>query len=118
MQNLKNQKCLLHSLTNIEITKYFNIKIKFNRFYLGDNLPNIKHGPYAINLDDKQCKSTHWISLFINKSSAVHFNCIRTDHILEQILNKINEKSSMQDIFIVQSDYRFYNVFDFVELIS
>ena len=50
---------MLHSLTNIEITKYFNNEIKFNRFYLGDNLPNIKHGPYAINLDDKQCKSTH-----------------------------------------------------------
>ena len=38
-----------------------------------DNLPRIKDGVYVINLDDKQNKGTHWISLFIERNTAVYF---------------------------------------------
>ena len=43
----------LHCLGNIEITKYFNYKHKFNGVYSRENLPRIKDGAYVINLNDK-----------------------------------------------------------------
>ena len=37
----------------------------FNGVFSRNNLPKIKRGTYDINLDDKQSKGTHWVSLFI-----------------------------------------------------
>ena len=45
---------LLHTLSNIEITKYFNYEPRFNAVFSRDNLPRIKDGGYVINLEDKQ----------------------------------------------------------------
>ena len=36
---------------------------------------------YVINLDDKNSKGTHWVSLFINKSTAVYFDSFGTEYI-------------------------------------
>ena len=43
----------LHPLSNIEITKYFNYNPRFNDVFSRENLPTIKDGAYAINLNDK-----------------------------------------------------------------
>ena len=48
-----------HSLSNIEITKYFNYIPKFNGVFSKVNLHRIEDGVYLINLDDKQSKRTH-----------------------------------------------------------
>ena len=45
---------MLHPLSKIKITKYFNYKPRFNRIYLRDNLL----GAYAINLIDKKVKES------------------------------------------------------------
>ena len=50
----KNQKFLVpsHLLTNFEIQKYYQNKLKFNGVYSRNNLPkNIKDRVYIINLD-------------------------------------------------------------------
>ena len=50
----KNFSVLLHSLSNIKITKCFNYKPRFNGAFSKDNLPTIKDGAYVINLDDQK----------------------------------------------------------------
>ena len=39
--------------------------VVFTGVFSGDNLSRIKNGAHVINLDDKQSKGTHWVSLFI-----------------------------------------------------
>ena len=55
---------LFYHLSNIEINMYFNYKTRFNSVFSRDKLPRIKDGAYVKNLDDKESKGTHWISLF------------------------------------------------------
>ena len=70
------KKCLdlLHPLNNIEITNYFNAEPRFNGVLSRNNLPRIKEGVYVINLDDKNSKGTHRVSLFIDRNTAVYFD--------------------------------------------
>ena len=35
---------------------------------------------YAINLDDKNSKETHWVSLFIDRNLAVYFDYFGIEH--------------------------------------
>ena len=58
---------LLYPLNNIEITNYFNHKPRFNGVFSRTNSPRLKDGEYVINLDDKNSKGTHWVSLLIKK---------------------------------------------------
>ena len=57
----------LYPLNNIEITSCF----RFNCVSSKNNLPRIKNGAYVINLDDKNSKGIHWVSLLIDKNTAV-----------------------------------------------
>ena len=41
-----------YPLTNFEIQKYCHNQPRFNGAYSRDNLPKIKDGAYAINLDE------------------------------------------------------------------
>ena len=52
----KKNFVLLHPLSNIEITNYFNYEPRFNGIFSRNNLPTIKDGTYVINLDDKKVK--------------------------------------------------------------
>ena len=78
-----------HPLNNIEITYYFKYEPRCNGVFSTNNLPRIKDGAYVINLDDKNSKGTHWISLFINKNTAVYFYSFEIEYIPQEILNKI-----------------------------
>ena len=44
---------LLHYLSNIEITKYFNYDPRFNGVVKRDNLTRLKDRAYVISLDGK-----------------------------------------------------------------
>ena len=57
-----------HSLTNFEIQKYHENKLKLNGVFSRDNLPKkVKDGAYVINLDEHKDTGTHWIALFCKK---------------------------------------------------
>ena len=45
---------LLHPLSNIKITKYFNYEPRFNGIFSRNALPRIKDGEYDINLNNKK----------------------------------------------------------------
>ena len=81
---------LLYPLTNIEITEYFNNESRFNGVFSRDNLPRIKDGPYVINLDDHQSKGTQWVSLFIDRNTAVYFDSFGIECIPQEVLSNIN----------------------------
>ena len=37
--------------------------------YSRDNLTEIKHGAYVINLDEKSDIGTHWVALYVNSNN-------------------------------------------------
>ena len=92
---------LLHPLSNIEIEKDFNYVPRFNGIFSRNNLPRIKYGAYVINLDDKKCGGTHWVSLFIDRNAVVYFDSFGIEYIFEEVLNKIKDKSITHNLFRV-----------------
>ena len=95
---------LFYPLSNIEITKSFNYKPRFNSVYSKNNLPRIKDRVYVINLHDNQSKGTHWVSLFIDRNTAVYFDSVGTEYIPQDVLNKIKDQSITHNIFRIQSN--------------
>ena len=55
----------LGPIRNIVITKYFSCGSRFDCAHLTVNLPRIKDGAYVINMNNKQGKEIHWVSLSI-----------------------------------------------------
>ena len=45
-----------------------------------------------INLDDKKSKGTHWISLFIDRITAVYFDSFGVEYTPHKVLSKIEDK--------------------------
>ena len=60
-QGYKKNRFLMppHLLTNFETQKYYQNEPMFNDVYSRDNLPKIKDGAYAINLDQNSDTGTH-----------------------------------------------------------
>ena len=81
-------------------------------FFSRNNLPRIKDIAYVINLEDKNSKETHWVSLFINKNVAVSFDSFGIEYISLEVLSKIRHKSITPNISTIQDNesimYRFY----------
>ena len=69
-----------------------------------NNLPRIKDGVYAVNLDDKKSKETDWVSLFIDRNKAAYFNYFGIEYIPQEVLNKIRDKSITYSIFRIQDN--------------
>lgn len=61
-------------------------------------------GEYVINLYVKQIKLTDWVSLIIDRNSAVYSDSFGTEYIPQVVLNKIKGKSITLNIFRIQSD--------------
>ena len=64
----------------------------------------MKDGAYVINLDDKKSKGTHWVSLFVDRNTAVYFDSFGIEYILQKLLNKIRDKSVTHNIFRIQDN--------------
>ena len=88
----------LHPLNNIEITNYFNYEPRFNGVFSRKSLPRIKDAAHAINLDDKKSKGTHWVSLYIDRNTAVYFYSFGIEYITLEVLNKFKDKSVTRNI--------------------
>ena len=84
----------VHLLINIDITKYFSCTLRFYGVFERHNLFRITYGVYFINLNDKQSKEIHWVSLFINRNKTMNFDPFwNTEYIPQQVLSKIKYKS-------------------------
>ena len=62
------------SLKQYQYYYYFNYKPRFNGVFSRNNLPRIKDQAFIINLEDKDSKWTHWVSLFVDINSLVYFD--------------------------------------------
>ena len=82
--------------------KYFVNDCTFNGAFSRDNLPRIKDGAYVKKLDDKQNKGTHWVSVFINRNTAVYFDYFGIEYTPQEVLIKIKDKSIAHTIFTIQ----------------
>ena len=89
----------LHPLNNVKIINYFKYKTRFHGVFSINNLSTIK---YVINLDDKSSKGTHWVSLFIDRNTAVYFDSFGIEYIPPEMLNKIQDRSGTHNIFSIQ----------------
>ena len=67
--------------------------------FSGNNLPRIKDGAYAISLDYKNSKGTHWVLLFNDRNLAVYFDSFVIEYIPQEVLNKIKDRSTSHNIF-------------------
>ena len=63
-----------HLLSNFEIQKYYQNESKFNGVCSRNNLPKIKDGAYAINLDVFKSIEGHWIALYVNGNNIIYFD--------------------------------------------
>ena len=95
---------LLHPVSNIETFNYLNYENKFNDVLSRNNLTRINDGDHVINFDDKKSKRTHWVSLFIDRSTAVYFDSFGSEYIPLEILQKIRDKSITRNIFRIQDN--------------
>ena len=57
-----------------------------------------------INLNDKKSKGTDWVSLFIDKYTAIYFDSFGIEYIPQEVLNKIRDKSITHNIFRIQDN--------------
>ena len=75
---------MLHLLSNIEITEFFNYESSFNGVFSRGNLPITTDGTYKTSFDDRISKRTHWVSLFIDKNAAVYFDSFGIEYIIQK----------------------------------
>ena len=52
----------------------------------------------------KKSKGTHWVSLFIDKNTAVYFDSFSIECIPQEVLNKIKDKSVTHNIFRIKDN--------------
>ena len=101
-----------HGLTNFEIQKHYQNKLRFNIVYSRENLPKIKDGTYVINLDEYSDIGTHWVVLYVSGASSkdvgraipkdVEICSFGVDHIRKEIEPFIVNKNKKTNIFRVQ----------------
>ena len=91
-------------ITIVLLTTYFCRDCRFNGVFSRNNLPKIKDGAHIKNLDDKNSKETHWISLFVDRNLAVYFDSFGIEYIPPEVLNKIRNKSIIHNIFRIQDN--------------
>ena len=58
---------------------YFVNDCRFNDVYSRNYLPRIKDGAHVLNLDEKQGKETHWLSLFMERNTVVYFDTFQIE---------------------------------------
>ena len=94
-----------HSLTNLEIQKYYQNEPRLNGVFSRDNLPNnnIKTGAYVINLDEYHDIGTHWVALYVNNKTITYFDSFGVEHIPREIMEFIARKKIITNIYRIQA---------------
>ena len=93
-----------HSLTNIQIQKYYQNEPRFNGAYFRDNLSaKIKDWAYIINFDEPSNIGTHWVALYASNNDVMYFDSFGVEHIPKKLKNFISNKSIKINIFRIQA---------------
>ena len=94
-----------YPITNFEILEYYQNEPRFNGVFSRDNLPNIiKNGAYVINLDEYHDIGTHWLALYVNNKTIIHFDSFGGEHIQKEIIKFIgNKKKIITNIYRIQA---------------
>ena len=93
-----------HSLTNLEIDRYYQNERRLNGIYSCDNLPNkIQDGVYVTNLGEYTDIGTHWIVLYANSDTMSYFDSFGVEHISKEIKKFIKVSSITTNIFRIQA---------------
>ena len=58
----------------------------------------------VINLNEENGEGTHWVSLYIEKNTAVSFDFFGIEYIPQEVLKKIQGKSITHNIFRIQGN--------------
>ena len=95
---------LLHPLSNIALQSISIASLDLMAFFKEIIYLEEKDGAYVINLDNTNSKRPHKVSLFINKNTAVYFDSLGIEYILQEVLNKIKDKSISLNIFRIQDN--------------
>ena len=92
---------LPHLVTNFEIQKYYQNDPKLNGVYSSNNLPKIKDGAYAINLNEYKSIGTRWIALYVNADNIVYIDI--QYKILDYSIKFIENKNIRTNICRIQA---------------
>ena len=93
-----------HPLTNFQIQKYYQNKPKVNGFYLRNDLPKLKDGAFAINLDDDISISTRWVAFYVNGDNIINFDSFGVEYIPKETKKFIENQNITSTIFIIQTN--------------
>ena len=87
---------LPHPLTNFEIQRYYQNEPRFNGVYSRDNLTEINHGSYGINLDEYSDIVTHCVALYVHDDDVTYFDSFGVEHIPKEIKHLLIIKTLKQ----------------------
>ena len=90
-------------LQHFEIQKYYQSEAKFNGLFVRNNLPKIKNEVYAINLDEFKSIGTHWIALYANANTILHFDSLEVELVAEEIKQFIGNKNIITNIYRIHA---------------
>ena len=90
---------------NIEVTNDFDDEPRFNSVFSRNSLARIKDGAYVINIDDKNSKRKHWVSLFINKNIAIY-----SDSLELNLYQKYQTKWKVNQLLTIYLEYKIMNL--------
>ena len=73
----------------------------------------------VINLE-KESEGSHWVLLFIDRKTALHFDSFGLEYIPKEVISKIKDKYIIHNIFRIQDDDSILCLLckDFIVLIS
>ena len=57
-------------------------------------------GACVRNLNDKKIKGKHWVSIFIDRNTAVYFCSLGIEYNSKEVLKEIKDKSNTHNIII------------------
>ena len=81
-------------------------------------MPRIKNGTHVINIDNKNNKRTHKVSLFIDINKDAYLDSFEIEYIPQEVLNKIKDISVTHNIFRIQDNESFMCGFEYIDFIE
>ena len=83
---------------------YFKDVKGFNGVFSRNNLPKLKNGAYAINLDHSEHTGIHWVVIYVKKDEVIYFDSFGVEYIPKEIMKRTGNKNIKTSIFRIQDN--------------